>query len=145
MLNHKKKLSARSRSETGIKYEWYALQRWGAKYWDDFSRQKIVFPAIMSGGAFFALDLNGYMVPAPGNILTGRINLQKLLLFLTTVGYWALRRFYMGGGIEGELKVNRLELLPIPTWVEEVETLQDIYDRYCLTDDEIKFISSSVK
>lgn len=34
LLQYKDKLSARNKAETGIRYEWYALQRWGANYWD---------------------------------------------------------------------------------------------------------------
>jgi hypothetical protein len=36
LLKYKKELSARNKAETGIRYEWYALQRWGANYWDIF-------------------------------------------------------------------------------------------------------------
>ena len=34
MLLYKEPLSKRNQAETGIRYEWYALQRWGANYWD---------------------------------------------------------------------------------------------------------------
>lgn len=34
LLQYKEALSKRNQAETGIRYEWYALQRWGAKYWD---------------------------------------------------------------------------------------------------------------
>ena len=34
---HKEKLSKRNKAETGIRYEWYALQRWGSNYSDDFN------------------------------------------------------------------------------------------------------------
>lgn len=112
---------------------------------DDFSKQKIVFPAIMSQGAFFAMDNNKYVVVAPGNILIGDINFENLLLYLCTVGYWALRRFYMGGGIEGELKVNRLMRLPIPRNLDELDTEDKVYSALELSDDEIKLISASVK
>ena len=43
MLQYKEPLSKRNKAETGIRYEWYAMQRWGAKYWDDFSKQQIVW------------------------------------------------------------------------------------------------------
>ena len=43
LLQYKDLLSNRNQAETGIRYEWYALQRWGAKYWDDFSKQKIAW------------------------------------------------------------------------------------------------------
>jgi len=34
LLQHKEELSARNKAETGIRYEWYAIQRWGANYWE---------------------------------------------------------------------------------------------------------------
>ncbi|MDR2168895.1 MAG: Eco57I restriction-modification methylase domain-containing protein [Planctomycetaceae bacterium] len=47
LLQYKKELSARNKAETGIRYEWYALQRWGANYWEDFNKQKIVWARLM--------------------------------------------------------------------------------------------------
>ncbi len=44
---YKDALSKRNQSETGIRYEWYALQRWGANYWDDFAKPKIVWAETM--------------------------------------------------------------------------------------------------
>lgn len=44
MLQYKESLSKRNRTETGIRYEWYAMQRWGAKYWEDFFKPKIMYP-----------------------------------------------------------------------------------------------------
>lgn len=35
MLEYKEVLSNRNKAETGIRYEWYAMQRWGAKYWEE--------------------------------------------------------------------------------------------------------------
>ena len=115
------------------------------KYMDDFSRQKIVFPAIMSQDAFFAVDNDGYVVVAPGNTLIGNINFDSLLTYLCSVGYWALRHFYMGGGIEGELKVNRLMKLPIPNNLDKIQTVDDIYSELDFSEEEIKLISSSLK
>ncbi|KAB2936431.1 MAG: hypothetical protein F9K25_00570 [Candidatus Contendobacter sp.] len=43
LLNHRSKLLARNAAETGIRYEWYALQRWGAEYWREFENPKIIF------------------------------------------------------------------------------------------------------
>lgn len=34
LLLYKPLLSARNKAETGIRYEWYTLQRWGANYWE---------------------------------------------------------------------------------------------------------------
>jgi len=115
-------------------------------YMEEFNKQKIAFPAIMTGGAFFSIVPKEYMVVAPGNIITGT-NIIPLESFLTSdVCYFALRHFYMGGGIEGELKVNRLLLLPIPLNIENRKhSLHDIQKLYKLTDEEMKFISSSVR
>ena len=43
MLQYKDPLSKRNKAETGIRYEWYAMQRWGAKYWEDFGKQQIIW------------------------------------------------------------------------------------------------------
>ncbi len=48
LCSYKEELSNRNKAETGIRYEWYALQRWGANYSDDFSRQKIVWKRVGS-------------------------------------------------------------------------------------------------
>ena len=44
MFEYKEPLSKRNKAETGIRYEWYAMQRWGAKYWEDFYKPKIMYP-----------------------------------------------------------------------------------------------------
>ena len=43
MLLYKEPLSKRNQAETGIRYEWYALQRWGANYWEDFEQPQILW------------------------------------------------------------------------------------------------------
>jgi hypothetical protein len=128
-------------------------------YMEDFYKQKIVYPCIMTSEPFFMFDNDGiFFTPAPGNIITGN-HLQYLLTFLCSkTCYFALRKYYMGGGIEGELKTNRLLILPIPLpniltenkIIKLLELKQFceidklIYQIYMLTDEEINFISSSV-
>src|SRR5690606_60372 len=58
LLNYKKQLSNRNKAETGIRYEWYALQRWGANYWEDFYKQKIIFQEMVQESSFI-LDNKG--------------------------------------------------------------------------------------
>ena len=48
LLKYKVQLSNRNKAETGIRYEWYAMQRWGAKYWEDFSKPKLVYMEIQT-------------------------------------------------------------------------------------------------
>ena len=112
---------------------------------DDFDKQKIIFPAIMSGGAFFALEDKKIEILAPGNIIVANndtIKLENILKYLVEFGYWALKKFYMGGGIEGELKVNRLEKLPVPTKINTTCTIEDIYSSFHLSTEEISAMSS---
>ena len=45
---YKDTLKKRNQAETGIRYEWYALQRWGANYWEEFEKPKIVWKRIGS-------------------------------------------------------------------------------------------------
>ena len=56
LLTFKKELSARNKAETGIRYEWYALQRWGANYWEEFLKPKIVYREI-------GFEMDACMVP----------------------------------------------------------------------------------
>ena len=62
MLEYKEPLSKRNKAETGIRYEWYAMQRWGAKYWEDFSKPKIIWGEI-SDKSKFAFDFLGEYIP----------------------------------------------------------------------------------
>ena len=48
MLQYKERLSNRNKAETGIRYEWYAMQRWGANYWEDFFKPKILWKRVGS-------------------------------------------------------------------------------------------------
>lgn len=44
LLQFKAELSARNKAEVGIRYEWFALQRFGSNYWRDFEKPKIIYP-----------------------------------------------------------------------------------------------------
>jgi adenine-specific DNA-methyltransferase len=46
LKSFKKELSSRNQAETGVRYEWYALQRWGSEFWAEFEQSKIIVPAI---------------------------------------------------------------------------------------------------
>ncbi len=59
LLKYKDRLTKRNLAETGIRYEWYALQRFASDYHTDFNKQKIVYPDI-GMTCRFALDEVGY-------------------------------------------------------------------------------------
>ena len=76
------KLSKRNKAETGIRYEWYALQRWGSNYSDDFNKQKIIYPNMTKYLPFY-LDNNNFYVNQKCFIITGR-HLGYLTAFLNS-------------------------------------------------------------
>ncbi|EAK5230076.1 class I SAM-dependent DNA methyltransferase [Campylobacter jejuni] len=127
LLSHKERLSKRNKEETGIRYEWYCLQRWGANYYQEFEREKIVYPCIMAKEPCFSYETSFAFAMAPANIITSNSDILKYILaFLNSdFIYLMLRKFYMGGGIEGELKTNNLEKLPIPKINSKNQKLAD--------------------
>ena len=67
-LSHKENLSKRNKAETGIRYEWYALQRCANTYHPAFEKEKIVWASV--GETYFTyvqegtllLDTNYFLV-----------------------------------------------------------------------------------
>lgn len=116
LLNYKEQLSNRNKAETGIRYEWYALQRWGANYWEDFYKQKIIYSELSQGSCFILDDTCKMFILQTGYIIVGN-KLEYLLALLNSkLIEWAFRKFY---SIElGESAVRWLkqyvENLPIP-------------------------------
>ncbi|EAK8041450.1 TPA: Eco57I restriction-modification methylase domain-containing protein [Campylobacter jejuni] len=85
-------------------------------YIEEFEKEKIVYPCIMAKEPYFSYETSFAFAMAPANIITSNSDILKYILaFLNSdFIYLMLRKFYMGGGIEGELKTNNLEKLPIP-------------------------------
>ena len=103
-------------------------------YWDDFSKPKIVFSRISTGNPCFAMDLTGFLLNDTGYIITGD-QLDYILTQLTSKLIWfAFQRFYMGGGINKEFKVNNLLSLPIP----------DVGNEVSLSEEELELIENSI-
>ena len=46
LLQFKDSLSKRNKEETGIRYEWYALQRCAATYYPEFEKEKVVWASV---------------------------------------------------------------------------------------------------
>ena len=71
LLQYKEPPSKRNKAETGIRYEWYAMQRWGAKYWEDFSKPKIIYPN-MTKYMPFVYDESKFITNQKCFIITGQ-------------------------------------------------------------------------
>ena len=80
---YKEVLSKRNQAETGIRYEWYALQRWGANYWDDFGKPKIVWMDL-SDAPTFAYDDISRFVNNTVYFMSGDENLLFMLGYLNS-------------------------------------------------------------
>ena len=87
----KKQLSERNKAETGIRYEWYALQRCAATYYPEFEKEKIVW-GNLSTTPRFGYDAGGMFCSAPANLLTGD-NLKYILAILNSkLCYYVMRQ-----------------------------------------------------
>lgn len=87
---------------------------------DDFNHQKLVFSRISGDTPAFAIDKEKMFTNDTGYIITGN-NLEYLLQQLINPIIWfSFKKFYMGGGIEKEFKVNNLLNLPVPFMDKEI-------------------------
>ena len=82
MLQFKDPLLKRNKAETGIRYEWYAMQRWGANYWEDFNKPKIMYPNMTKYLPFY-FDEKGFYQNDKSFMITGKI-ISFLAAFLNS-------------------------------------------------------------
>jgi hypothetical protein len=82
LVQFKDELSSRNKDETGIRYEWYALQRYGSNYWTEFLKEKIVWIEI-SDRANYAYDSKGHFLTNSAYFISGE-NLKYLVSVLNS-------------------------------------------------------------
>ncbi len=113
LLSHKERLSKRNKEETGIRYEWYCLQRWGANYYQEFEKEKIVWASVGHiEHSFIPKDMllqdTNYFFSTSNRYLLGILNSKPITYYLadiqTPLGNTGAFRNY---------KYN-IEKLPIP-------------------------------
>jgi adenine-specific DNA-methyltransferase len=113
LLEHKKALLERNKAETGIRYEWYAMQRWGANYWEDFFRQKIVWKRVGSI-LRFCFDDEGVFVLDSTCFAVGE-DLKYILAILNSrMGHYLLKDAPKTGTGDLLISVQAIEPLLIP-------------------------------
>ena len=97
LCQYKEQLSARNKAETGIRYEWYALQRWGASYWEDFYMPKIIWQAI-SKDMTFSIDLKGrFSSDVTTFFMVGKDLLYFLAIMNSKLFNYAIMAIYLEG------------------------------------------------
>ncbi len=129
LLKFKEALSQRNREETGIRYEWYALQRWGAKYWDDFSEQVIAWQRITKRPIFCLTKQKMVVLDSMAFIANAGEYSDLFLAVLNSnlIYFWAKINVHEYGDTGFRLSNQYVELIPIP-YVEEV-ILQEIKNK----------------
>ena len=142
MLQYKEQLSKRNKAETGIRYEWYAMQRWGAKYWEDFSKPKIVWNRIAAIKQFAKVDESVYIQDSMHFIIGEKLNYICSVLNSKTI-QWLLSTIIgeAAGGNAGN--ADNIGNIPVP-FVSSDKSISDnyLYKKYELTKEEIAFIEN---
>ena len=113
MLQYKEPLSKRNKAETGIRYEWYAMQRWGAKYWEDFYKPKITWGNLNLEGSY-SYTPEGMFINAPSPFIA-TTNIAILHILNSKLADYYIRSLGVtrNGGYF-EYKPMFVEKLPVP-------------------------------
>jgi hypothetical protein len=155
MLNYKEPLSKRNQMETGIRYEWYAMQRWGANYWEDFDKPKIVWARLMrlsksdvDSFPRFAKAKAGTFVVDSLCFFSGKdSDLLCHLLNSTYAAYYFFRNIAIldNGGMQ--MRQQYVENIPLPLCLKGMTVCndKDIYKCFNFSNSEIDFINWFVK
>ncbi|WP_258864528.1 TaqI-like C-terminal specificity domain-containing protein [Helicobacter sp. MIT 01-3238] len=116
LLKHKDNLSKRNKAETGIRYEWYCMQRYGANYYEDFDKEKISWqrvtqePSFILENDFYLLDSMAFLVS------DSKQELRYLLAFLNSKAvFWYFKNIGHLYSDKGFLLSNQyVAKFPIP-------------------------------
>ena len=128
MLQYKEPLSKRNKAETGIRYEWYAMQRWGAKYWEDFSKPKIIWKRIGSI-LRFSYDNKGCLGLDSTCFATGR-SIEYLCCVLNSLmGHYLLKDSPKTGTGDLLVSVQAIEPIKIPSKLDYETRLSNLLNK----------------
>ena len=138
MLKYKEPLSKRNKAETGIRYEWYAMQRWGAKYWEDFFKPKLFYADITQKLNFcrcnevmFCNNTTYFITTKNQELLT---HVERCLNTKLIDWYYRTLSVQLG---KNAVRMFSIYVLNIP--IPEVSDMP-LYSLYGLTESEQKYI-----
>lgn len=173
LLTNYNELAGRNKDETGIRYEWYALQRWGANYYREFDEEKLIYIHTAKNHEFY-YDTEKHYVNNSCYIIANKSKFLFCFLNSFLFKYFKKIKFvaYGDGTEDGRCKLdgNKMATVPIRYNVDErpFEKLFDelpkavnndntaritdleseidhlIYWMYDLTEDEIKIVEGKV-
>ena len=128
MLRYKEPLLKRNKAEVGIRYEWYAMQRWGAKYWDDFFKPKIIWKRVGSN-LRFSYDSEGHLGLDSTCFATGE-HMKFLCCVLNSVmGHYLLKDSPKTGTGDLLVSVQAVEPIRVPYEAKYDGRLSYLLDR----------------
>ena len=145
LLRFKTDLLNRNQAEVSIRYEWFALQRFGSKYWKKFEDQKIIFPN-MTKNMPFIYDEVGYFTNQKCFFITGEKLKYLVSIFNSKLYEYCYRSNFpelLGGVVE--LSKVFFEKVPIkyPTSGQE-EIFTSVCDRLHQNLKETKEVSITI-
>ena len=156
LLQYKEQLSNRNKAETGIRYEWYALQRFGSNYMDDFNKQKVAWARLMriaknapdSFPRFALVDAEHYVLDSLC-FFTGK-NIEYLIQVLNSeyAAYYFFKNIAIldNGGMQ--MRQQYVESIPLPKIVVNKDICNIdklIYAAFNFNDEEQVFIKNYVQ
>jgi hypothetical protein len=175
LLQYKDQLSNRNKAETGIRYEWYALQRCAASYFNEIAEDKIIIPAISqvndyasdSNGSF-GNDKTSICISEQKIYLLGILNSKPSLYFISSIaasrqgGFLEFKPVYVTQIPIPDPKKDPDRIAQIESLVQQIldrkqtnpaadvsaierEIDQHVYQLYDLTIDEIQIIETSTR
>lgn len=119
LSSFKLELEARNQQETGVRYEWYALQRWASGYYKQFEQPKIMYqkfqvkPCFIYDEAGLFCNDSIWMLPNASKYLLGILN--------SRMGWYLISQFCTRIQNGYQLIYQYLRHIPIivPTRVQE--------------------------
>ena len=114
LLSHKAALSARNKAETGIRYEWYALQRWAASYHEEFAKEKLIWMDLTEQGRFAYDDRAMYCMDTTF-LMTGESVKYLCAVLNSTMATWFIQNTALTSGMGvTRWKAFTVERIPVP-------------------------------
>ncbi|HLP94305.1 MAG TPA: Eco57I restriction-modification methylase domain-containing protein [Saprospiraceae bacterium] len=166
LLKFRTQLEKRNVAETGIRYEWYALQRCAASYFTEFEEMKIVWPETSNENQFCYVDKGIYLnkttffCPIKDHSLLGILNSKVIKFCLSAIvskmrgGYFSMSKAYVetvpipkisNGKLQLDNLVSRILAAKqsdpqADTTALEAEIDALVYGLYGLTEEEIAIV-----
>lgn len=131
LKSHKDSLSERNQDETGIRYEWYALQRCAASYYKEFEYEEKIIWGLTADKWAFTIDAAQHYLPSNGYIMTSAKLPIKFILGLLNS---KLMHYYfhfigiMTAGGAYTLKAATISALPFKI-AANTQKIADIVDK----------------